>query len=366
MQSQLFEGALKVNTEYAWSNFDNDGIDIGEARQRDEAWNASAEWHAAHNEQRMLVDQWTLGAQIQEVGTQFWSLGNLYLPGDLRSEKIYYAANTGGLSLAAEYIREQNNIDKQAERPDQQADYLNFDWYYTPQDLNEESAFWALLGLPSFNGYAHYMERNQDQEDALLAGYDLDNVVSEYNLSANFNKTNWNWSIQHTQTWLDDRSSQLEENGFILYEPPSDSINYLTGLTLGLIPSDSINLNFLIQWNVLKEEDSRNKFSNLNFGIDSQFLLIPEKWTLNLNYSINENDNDYNDEFNINSRFRDQTINLQSNWTLLKAKGISPGINLYFKGSYLRQQEIKTDDNAEIYQLLLGVSLYWNKEGQQP
>ena len=365
LNSQLFDQALTLKSEYAWSNFDSDGLDIGEGRQRDAAWNASAQWHAAHSSQRFWFEEWTLGAQVQEVGTEYWSLGNLYLPGDLYTEKIYYAATTGGLNLASEFIREQNNIDQRSDRPDQEAEYLNIDWYYTPLDLNQESPLWSVVGLPSFNGYAHYMQRTQDAEDALLAGYDLDNFVSEYNLSANFSKATWNWSIQHTQTWLDDRSDVVEDNGFLLYEPPSDSINYLTGLTLGLNPSESMLLNFLIQWNVLKEEQSRNKFSNLNFGIDSQFLLIPEKWTLNLNYSINENDNDYSDEFNINSRFRDQSINLQSNWILLKAKGISPGVNLYFKGSYLRQQEIKTDENAEIYQLLLGFSLYWNKEGHQ-
>lgn len=363
LQSKLFDEALHLKGEYAWSDFDSDGLNIGNDAQRDKAWNTSLEWHAAHNSQRLLFEQWMLGLQVQEVGLNYWSIGNLYLPGDLATRKLYYVGSSGGLSLSSEYINEQNNVAERSKIADLDADYLNIDVYYTPSDIDPESAFWKTLGLPSFSGYAHYVKRQQDPGDALLVGYDINHFTSEYNISANFNKHDWNWSLMHSQTWQDDRSSQVEENGFILYSPPSDSINYLTGLTLGLNTIENLYLSFLVQWNVLKEDETKNLFSNLNFGVESQWIIIPDKWTFNLNYSLSENDNKYNDEFNSNSRFRDQTYNLQTNWRLLQAQGLSPGVNVYFKGSYLRQQDIKSNNEDETYQLFVGLSLYWNKEG---
>ncbi len=363
MDSRLRNKALRLTSEFAWSDFDSDGLGYGEGYRKDTAWKASAEWHAPAKKRRWLFQEWRLGTEVREIGPEFWSLGNLYLPGDVRTEKVYYVGTKGGFSVATELIQERNNVKSQENKSDQFTDFVNIDWYFTPTSLNILNPLWSTLGRPSLSGFAHFSQQRQDDEDALLAGYDLDRDISEYHLSANFDHSDWNWSIQHTQTWMDDHSSRLEQNGFTLYEPASDSVNYLSGLTLGISPAEFLSLNFLIQYSILKEEQTRNKFSNLNFGVDSRYEFIPEKWSINLNYSINENDNRYKDAFNSNSLYRDQTVNLQTSWNALKPKPLSPGVKVFFKGSYLHHEETLTNEQDERYQVLIGCSLYWNKQG---
>lgn len=363
MDSRILNKALMLKSEYAWSAIDNTQTASTGFYERNSAWKTSAEWHAPSKKTRWLFNEWRLGLEVQEIEPEFWSLGNLNLPADLHSEKLYFVGSYSDFNLTAEMIREQNNVDANPLLPDQQAGFLNLNWYFTPSSLDARNPFWNLFGQPSFNGHANFSDQNQDDEDILLAGYDLDRKIDEYHISANFHKTNWNWSLQHSQTFMDDRSSVVKDNGIILYEPPSDSVNYLTGLTLGVNPTDYLHLNFLVQLNLLKEEQSGNEFSNLNFGVDSRIQLVPEKWSLNLNYSINENDNRFNDEFNSNSHYRDQSINLLTELNMLKPKAISPGINVFFKGSYLHQEETTSNDTDEHYKVLIGCSLYWNKSG---
>lgn len=364
MDSRILNKALMLKSEYAWSEFDRKQTTSSGAEQRNSAWKTSAEWHAAAKKTRWLFNEWRLGVEVQEIAPEFSSLGNLNLPADVYSEKLYFVGSYSDLNVTAELIREQNNVDANPLVPDQQAGFLNINWYFTPSRLNAYNPFWNLFGQPSFNGHAHFSDQDQDDEDVILAGYDLDRKIDEYHISANFHKTNWNWSLQHSQTFMDDYSSTIKkDNGIVLYEPPSDSVNYLTGLTLGLNPTDYLNLNFLVQLNLLKEEQTGNQFSNLNFGVDSRIQLVPEKWSLNLNYTINENDNRYKDEFNSNSHFRDQSINLLTELNMLKPKAISPGINVFFKGSYLHQEETNSNATDEHYKVLIGCSLYWNKKG---
>lgn len=362
IDSRLFENALWLHAEYAESNFDSDGIDQGAGKEDDAAWSAGAEYSAAYNEDRWVFDQWTLGYIKQEVGALYWSMANLSLAGDLQQDRIYYQANLGGFGLSTEFVAENNNVDDDATKADLDSRFANVDLYYTPMNINSESGVWAVLGVPMFNAYAHLAKREQPESDVYLSGADIDDLTRDYSLSASFSKERWSWGVQHNQIYFDDHSSPVVQNFFTIYEPFSDSINYLTTLMVSYMPSERVRISPMVQWNVL-EEATDSEYETTSFGFDGQFQIIPDRWFFNLNYSFNQNDNRYEDDFGIDSRLRDQTLHLQSTWRMLAAKGLSPGVDLYLKGSHGRQQELIVDDGEEIYQVLVGFTLYWNKEG---
>ena len=364
LDSRVFDAALLLHAEYAASRFDSDGIGSGDGRELDHSWNALLEYSRASNN-RWLFDQWSLGVKAQEVGTKYWSIGNLGLAGDLYSETVYFQGNRGGFGLATEFTQQSNNVDKDPTIADQESRLANLDLYYTPMDINTAAGIWALLGAPSFNGYVHTTRREQALSDALLSGYDLNDFVDEYSVGAMFSKERWSWNLQHSQTWLHDYSAALIQNGYTIYEPASDSMNALTTLMLTLSPSSRVSVSPMLQWNTLEEEETDNQSDTLNFGIDGQFEIIPEKSFFYVNYSLNQNDNRYKDGIGTDARLREQVLNLQATWKALAAKGIAPGIDLYLKGSYGQQQDRIANNGDELYQLLVGFTLYWNKESNQ-
>ena len=363
MDSRLLNKALSVKSEYAWSEFVNKQTASEERYKKSSAWRTSAEWNNPSNGKRGLFKEWKVGAEIQEIGPEFWSLGNLNLANDIYTEKVYFAGTHNGFNLSAELIKEQNNIESRSKLPNQETDYFNINWYFTPSSLDLQNPLWTIFGQPSINGYAHFSERNQTDEDSLEAAYKTERQIDQYHISANFQNTNWNWSFQHSQTLMDDQSKILADSSAVFNGPLSDSRSYLTGLSLGLNPIDSVYLNFLIQLNSQKEKQSGNQFSNLNFGLESRFQLMPEKWSLNLNYTIHENENRFETDLRSNSYYRDQSINILTELKMLKPKSVSPGMNLFFSGSYMHQEETRSNERDEHYKLLVGCSLYWDKKG---
>jgi hypothetical protein len=97
LDSWGFGSALWLHAEYARSRFDSDGLNTGDGELDDDASHFAAQLSSNARLSIPGIEQWTLGAEHQQVGPRFYSLGNFMLPGDLALDHNYLRLGTHGL-----------------------------------------------------------------------------------------------------------------------------------------------------------------------------------------------------------------------------------------------------------------------------
>lgn len=359
VDSRLGENSLWLHADYAWSSFDSDGLGRGEDEQDDTSHDLQAQFSSGQWFPAGPFDQWNLTLQRREVGLDFFTLGNLSLPGDLRLDRLNWQGYLGNLQLDAELARETNNLDDQDQVADQIADRRVLNLYYYPT-VDGEALPWRLLGLPSLNAGYSNTRRRQDEEDAQRVGFDLDDRTRESLFGASFYHARWNWSVQHTVQGTDDRSQAVEQNGYLIYEPPSDQRNRFTTLQVGYMPLDSLSLSTSWQWNKLQETDDDNVYRGISRGLDLAWQIVPERWRLNASYYRGRDTSHLGDTDFLGDSVLQQSAHLQLTWTVAQPDGLSPGLDWFLKGSYAQQDSRLYDQAQEDWQLLLGFDLRWD------
>ncbi len=358
LDSLWLSRSLWLHLEYANSDFDSDGIGYGEGEQEDEAYKLLLNLNSNGDLPSLGLDYWDLTLQQNQVGADFYSISNLALAGDLESRRLTLSGNKGGLGFTLDVMRQENNVDHDPERATLSIDYSGLDLYYTPL-INPERKIWGLLGSPSFYTYYHYTDSAQSDGDAQLAGFDVDNENREYSLGATFSNTTWSWGVSHTLTDIDDHSEAVFQNMVEIYTPQPDSKNRLTSLQLSWYPSSRLTVSPTLQWSEFDESRVDNEYKTFNAGIDTQVQLIPEKLLFTLNYFLTRNDNSFGDPQFMDSELDNYTGTFQLIWKALQARVNKPGLDLFFNGSYGRQQNKVANDDFENWQINLGFNLYW-------
>lgn len=359
VDSRLGENSLWLHADYAWSSFDSDGLGRGEGDQDDTSHDLQAQFSSGQWFPAGPFDQWNLTLQRREVGLDFFTLGNLSLPGDLRMDRLNWQGYLGNLQLDAELGRETNNLDDQDEVADQIADRRVFNLYYYPT-VDGEALPWRLLGLPSLNAGYSDTRRRQDEDDAQRVGFDLNDRTRESLFGASFYHARWNWSVQHTVQATDDHSSEVLQNDYLVYEPPSDQRNRFTTLQLGYMPLDSLSVSTSWQWNKLQETDDDNVYRGISRGLDLAWQIVPERWRLNASYYRGRDTSHFGDGDFLGDSVLQQSANLQLTWTVAQPDGLSPGLDWFLKGSYAQQDSRLYDQAQEDWQMLLGFDLRWD------
>jgi hypothetical protein len=359
VDSRLGENSLWLHADYAWSSFDSDGLGRGEGDQDDTSHDLQAQFSSGQWFPAGPFDQWNLTLQRREVGLDFFTLGNLSLPGDLRMDRLNWQGYLGNLQLDAELGRETNNLDDQDEVADQIADRRVLNLYYYPT-VDGEALPWRLLGLPSLNAGYSDTRRRQDEDDAQRVGFDLNDRTRESLFGASFYHARWNWSVQHTLQATDDHSSEVLQNDYLVYEPPSDQRNRFTTLQLGYMPLDSLSVSTSWQWNKLQETDDDNVYRGISRGLDVAWQIVPERWRLNASYYRGRDTSHFGDGDFLGDSVLQQSANLQLTWTVAQPDGLSPGLDWFLKGSYAQQDSRLYDQAQEDWQMLLGFDLRWD------
>jgi hypothetical protein len=365
LDSVWMNNSLWLHLEHAQSEFDSDGLGIGIDEERDGANQIMLQLSSNGDLGSGWFDFWAGSLQYKSVGKAFYSLGNIYLPGDSELTRLHFSSSHGGIGFEAEMAREQNNIDNDSLYPTQTHDRTGFTINYTPMNLNPQLPLWSLLGSPSLTTRLYRIYHHQPDADALLAGYDLDNRVDESELNLTFNHPYWNWGLQYQLVVQDDRSQAVSDGDYILYEPPSDQRNKLIGLQLGLLPNKRISLNIQLQWNKRYEVDLANTYRSRNLGVDALFQLVPETLTLHLNYNYSNDNSSLSDALLPEDDFISQSGNTQLTWHALKAKGSRPALDIYFRGSYGKQDNRTFALVEEQWTANLGLNMHWAAGGQE-
>lgn len=360
LDSQFMHNSIWLHVEYAKSEFDSDGIGIGEAAATDDAAQVLLQLSSDGDFDSGIFDFWSTVIQHQQVGEDFFSLGNLTLPGDLELTRLIFKGGRGGLAFDISWSGEQNNIQDDPSLPTQTLRRAGADVNYTPMWLNPENPVWQLIGNPSVA--ARYYRSRQDQPDtqAEIFGFDLNNSTDETGLTLSFARQTISWSLQYQVINRDDRSRSVTQGEYLLYAPPSDTENRLSGIQVGWFPDQRFSVNASMQWNKLIETDSDNTYRNRNFSVGTNAQLMPNVVSVMLNYNYGRNTSDlYNKDF-IEDDFLSQFVNGQITWTARQAKGLKPGVNVFLKGSYGAQDNRAFYQTTEQWSALLGAEVFWD------
>ncbi len=358
LRSAWFADSLVFSGEYSESNFDADGLGIGEDKKRDDAYRAEIAFSSYGEFGSGIFDQWNARLRTEEVGLDYYSLGNLYIPGDLATNTGVFQASRGGFSFSTEVSRAKSNVNNDVTRPTQTTDFGTFDWYYTPFKVDTRKGLWRALGAPSLNGFFRYTGYSQPREDALKAGFDLDNETGEASLGLNFAKTSWTWGVQYTRTDFDDKTDVITSNGFVIYQPRPDSENNLFLAQLSWTPSQYLRISPLVQFNTQKEDQTNNSFRTGYLGLDFYAHLIRDKVIFNFLYTATNETSRFrslNSDIDVSGR----TTDFRLTWKAVEPRGARPGFDVYAKGNYGRQQDKILFNRNELWQLYLGVALNW-------
>lgn len=357
--SWLGNNSLWLHADYAESNFDSDGLNIGNDYQRDYSKDfqiqaVSGSWFAAGP-----FDQWVLMLQRREVGMNFFSLGNLSLPGDILLDRASWQASVGSWKFEAETAKEENNLDNEDYLPDQENHRQLFNVYYYPA-VDNTKAPWNIVGVPTLNAGVTKTKRQQDNKDALIVGYDMDDTTKETLFGATFYHNYWNWSVQHTIQATEDKSVAIEDMGYILYEPASDQRNRITALQLGFTPISRLSITANWQWSKNQETDFDNVYSSNSEGLDIGWQIVPKKWQISGSYYRGRDKSEFGDAYFFGDSVLQETASLQLTWNQQQAKGRSPGIDWYVKTSHLQQEsKLYSELALEDWQILFGFDLSW-------
>lgn len=363
LDSRLFENTLWLHADYASTRFDSDGIGYAKGERQGTAHDLSAQLNSGSLIPSGPFDQWSLTLQNKQVGLDFYSLGNLGMPGDLLLNRANWQGYLGNLQLEAELARETNNVDDQADIATQSVERQLVNAYYYPM-VDSEALPWRVLGMPSLNAGVSFTRRRQDGDDAQLFGYDLNDQTREYLAGVNFYQNYWNWSLQQTWQQTDDYSSPIEQQGYQVYEPPSDQRNRFTTLQVGFVPLDQLSINTSWQWNKLQETDDGSVSRNTGQGLDMAWQIVPQRWQLNASYFRGHDSSDFAEADFLGDDIRQQTANLQLTWSVAQPQGLKPGLDWFLRTSYAQFDSALFDQSLNSWQVLLGFNLRWDTHTQ--
>ena len=363
VDSYLGDNSLWLHADYARARFDSDGIGYGQGERSDSAHELLAQFNSGSWLPAGPFDQWSLTLQNKQVGLDFFTLGNLGLPGDVQLNRASWLGYLGNVQLEAEIAQETNNVDGRAEVASQTLDRQLFSIYYFPM-VDAEALPWRLLGVPSLNAALTQTRRRQDREDAQVVGYDLNDRTIERLAGISFYHNRWNWSVQ--QTWQDtqDYSTPVEQQGFVVYTPPSDQRNRFTTAQVGFMPVDGLSISTNWQWNKLQHTDDDNLSRSTGQGLDLAWQIVPQRWRLNASYFRGHDSTRFGSEDFLGDDLRQQTANLQLTWSVAQPRALQPGIDWFVKTSYARLDSALFNQGMEDWQLLLGVDLRWDTHTQ--
>lgn len=359
IDSYWLNNSVWVHLEKAESDFDSDGLgeDQGEDGKDANASQAILQLSSDGDLQVDWLDQWSAGYQHKSIDYRYFSLGNLDLPGNKALDRTFISLVKSGLTVDLEVARESTvDTDIVIEGttyviPDQSTRRKGINTFYVPAIDNLETGLWSFLGAPSFGGYFYRTQQSQPLEDSVIYGYDLENVTYESSLSASFSHETWSWTIQHNINRMND----FAEGDFAI----NDTKNKFTIVQFNFTPNDRFYISPTLQINQLDELDVNSDSENIDLGIDTSIVIIPDELTFALNYTNSKStvrsfsENVFDATYDVGS--------LRLDWKALKPQGLSPGVNTYIKGSYQKQTEDAFNLEDKIWQIQIGIDLVWAK-----
>jgi hypothetical protein len=359
LDSRWLDDDVWFHLERAGSEFDADGIGFGRRPVRDDAFQASLQVQSGERLGSGPFAYWSAVLRHSSVGRDFYSIGNLSLPGNLEATSAWLQGGFTSVVVDLELAREKTNPDSDPAQASQTLERSGLTIAWSPATVNLETGLFGLLGAPSATAWIYRIDNSQPDDDAMLAGFDVDDVTRETGLSLAFARDALNWSIEYGAIDYDDRSMAVIDNGFVVYEPYSDSRNRYLTLMVGWAPGERFGLEAHLQRNALEELDFGDEYRSSSYGVSGNFVLVPRKLSLVASLTRGEDRARYGDTQFAPDRLESDFASLQVNWRVAQGEGKRPVANLFLKGNYGRNDDSGLPGVADFWAIFLGGSLNW-------
>lgn len=360
LSSRLAEGSVALALERAGSRFDADGIGIGAPARSDDATRATLSLASGGAFGSGPFSYWSIELQHRRVGLDFYSMGNLSLPGNLEAQSAYLQAGWRDFAVDLDLARERSNPGDDAGLATQTLERAGVGLGWSPGTLDIERGPWRWLGVPAVNSWLYRYQSSQPDADAPLVGFDVDNATDEAGLALTFARTRLSWGLQLAVVDYDDRSSPVFDGLFLLYEPPSDSRNLQASLQASWAASERISVDAYVQRNKLEEHDPDDVYRNTVFGIGGSFIVLPDRLTARASLNLGRDRSDYGNAQFLAERLRSQVADLQLSWQAIPARRDRPGLNLNLSGSYARNEDLALLVDSKLWSVFVGAQVDWN------
>ena len=184
-------------------------------------------------------------------------------------------------------------------------------------------------------------------------------MTDEMGLALQFAKETVTWGVEHAVVDYEDASVAIIDNGFLLYEPPSDSRNHQTMVQASWYPADRLTLEGYLQRNNYDESDFGNEYRNQNFGINGTVLIVPDTLSLSVNVNQAEDRNTFANPQFIGEDYRSRYASLQLNYHVREAAGNRAGLSFHLNGGHGRNEDLAMDIEEDSWSIFLGAIVSW-------
>lgn len=287
----------------------------------------------------------TIGAEYQQTGLFFRSIANSFLPSDKDLRRLYGDFRWGGLNLTMSAAAEHDNVDNVPDLPRLETDLYQINASFSPQpDYDEEgNLVTPWYGRPSLNGGLQYGRQEQTRLPEDFRGFEIDRRTHSARIGASFYHPRWTWYVGHTLGFEDDVSRRTP-----------DVRNEISNVGVNFSVARRLNVGLQYQYNRIEESDGQVTRARL-WGLNLDVVLIPERLTGRLNYSMNL-DRTTDDSLSSDNAF----INFELNWQVVQARENRPGVSLFLRGEFQNFDDLVDSDNDSTpSRVFVGLSVDW-------
>lgn len=367
VSSTWMSGAVRLVAEKAISDFDADGLANGEGARKDSASNvqlaASSAGNWAIDEPTLLgLRQWSMRLRRQIIGPDYYSMGNLSLPGDLDTLEAGFDASGAAWQFQSAWISATNNVDNRNTLPTQKVTERSASLLFLPAQASNQSnpqiGLSRWLGRPSLGLRLASSDRFQPLEDALLTGQELDDETFEYALTLDLVKPNSQWRVEYSEVDYDNLASLEVLGNTLLFAPISDSRNRFLTLQFTAMPSENFTVSPLLQWSRFNEKDTATSAQLLNYGLQSSVRWLEGRASTELNYTNTTQKSTTAFNGDAAQRFGNSQLDILTTWRAWTPKPNRPGIDFSLRATWNVNRSNQQRNNAR-YQVLLGFQFHW-------
>ncbi|MDZ7841563.1 MAG: hypothetical protein U5R46_12245 [Gammaproteobacteria bacterium] len=345
-ESRLLDDKLRLRGEYARTDYDFDGINGDLDKIDDDARMLLAE--VVPMQGTMLGDSpadLTIGAEYRQTGLFFRSIANGFLPSDKELRRVYSDFRWGGLNLSLSAGKEHDNVDEAPDLPRLDTDLVQFyaSWSPRPEYDDEGNLLTPWYGRPSLSTGLQYGRQEQTRLPPDFSGSPLDRRTRSARVSASFNYPEWNWYVGHTLGFEDDLTRRTP-----------DLRNEISDVGVNLSIARRLYAGLQYQYNRIFESDGTITRTSL-WGVSLDAVLVPEKLTGRLNYSMNL-DRTTDDSFSSDNAF----LSFEIDWQVVQPRENRPGMSLWLRGDFQNfNDRLDSGNDSTPSQVFVGVTVDW-------
>lgn len=361
LDSFLFSNRFWMHLEYAESTFDSDGYDVGDDEKRDEAQQALIQLSSDQSEAGFF-DYWSAELRYQEVGEDFYSLGNFSLPGDVRMHSGRAEASVFGVTLQGEVSQEETNIDQQTDRVTQTLDVSSVGISYSPL-VDAGQGAWLWIGAPTLSLSHTRSDNKQPWEESVLFGFDLNQSSDETMAELSFNSLNFYWGVSAQQFETKDKAQEIFVNGELIFTPGPDQEQKTYSAFWGWQPDSKTFLNLFTDVSRHREKGVENEYRTQNYGVEGQVELLADKADFQFAYNRSYDQSEYSEFEDFNTKYQSEYGNAKLIWHWQQADHIKPNIDTFLNGVWNLDQDKLTSTNLERWAIYMGIDIAYSGAG---